>query len=220
MYFLTKSTYNINMIYIGTFIESTSIDTTTITTKCTIDTYTLFAQKICSIFNNKSQVLTTTDYVATPIKPTFKSKIPKSLSAPINNLITRKYKNPKTINKDAKIQITGTSFAKLDENEVNFCTNLEVAQNNSNNNDGNSVTMRAKFARLFLGLGTYVVTCGSDRSRKLIVDNRAKNILKNSKTCNDLSSNKKHNNNKLVDKSWLLLSSHNSLNSLDDVFTS
>lgn len=163
-----------------------------------IDTYTQFAQNICSIYNNPQFFFSNKSLNSS--KSTIRDKLPKSFSAPINYLTKRKTETAKKLE---PIEATNASFVKLD-NDI---------QLNINKQNENPVTVKEKISRLFLGLGTYIVTCGSAKSSKLVIANRLKN-MKNSRTTNDL------NNQKLVDKNWLLLSSHNSLNSLDEVFTS
>lgn len=130
-------------------------------------------------------------------------KIPKSLTAPINYLVNRNKSKPTytntEINNTKEEPTTGhTGFVQLDDNNHSLLKQHE----------GN-ITVKEKFSRLFLGLGTYIVTCGSANSRKLV--NAKRMNLRASKTSGTL-------NNKFVDKNWLLLSSHTSLNSLDDVF--
>ncbi len=212
---LSKKIYKTFAKQIGAdyFIESTCLETVGI--EKSIDTYTMFAQNICSIFNSaqflsSSKSLRIDDASSnSPRASTISDRIPKSLSAPINYLVNRR----KTIARPGNLQLPDASFSKLENNEASN----EVNNNNNNNltvlKADEKVPIKEKFSRLFLGLGTYIVTCGSARSRKLVLANRMKNI-RNTRTTNDLNSAQ------VVDKSWLLLSSHNSLNSLDDVFTS
>ena len=137
---------------------------------------------------------------------TIRKKIPKSLTAPVNYLVNRTKSKPAYINteitntKDEQTSVNNAGFVQLDDNNHSY----NMKQPSSN------MTVKEKFSRLFLGLGTYIVTCGSANSRKLA--NVKRMNLKASKTNGNL-------NNKFVDKNWLLLSSHTSLNSLDDVFT-
>ena len=80
-----------------------------------------------------------------------------------------------------------------------------------------SISIKKKFSQLFVGLGTYLVTCGTGKSRQLRFNNTAAYSKQNKTSIIKSKSN-------LVkkDKSWLLLSSEVSLNNLenDDVFLS
>jgi len=181
------------------FIKSTCLETTP--TEQSIETYTIFAQNICSIFNSiqlfsssKSIKIDETSN-SNALTSTIGNKIPKSLSAPINYFVKRK--------KITGIQSPKGSFEKLNNDHHN--------NNQSVLKASDKVPIKEKISRLFFGLGTYIVTCGSARSKKLVLANRMKNI-RNARTKNDI------NGGQFVDNSWLLLSSHNSLNSLDEVF--
>lgn len=198
------------------FIESTNVEKKTVAYK--INKYTLFTQNICSIFNNlqlqssnsslkqlsnSENTFPDSNFSKTKID-IIREKVPRSLTAPIDYLVKKKNSPNKilTDNFVPSVQETSATFTKLDND-----TQLNIKSDTTAN-----VSVKEKLSRLFLGLGTYIVTCGSANSRKLVIANRLKN-MKVSKTHNDL------NHNKLVDKSWLLLSSHNSLNSFDDAYT-
>lgn len=186
----------------GSFIKSSKTD---YKSPQTVNTYSLLTLSICSIFNNtqltesNSKSLDKSKGADEP--KAMLEKIPKSLSAPINYLIKRKKTEKNDVSENYNFnsnpdEPSDHAFTKLDDN---------AARQFDNN-----VSVKEKFSRLFLGFGTYIVTCGSSQSRKLVLANRLRS-MKHSRTHNDLNSN-------LVDKSWLLLSSHTSLNSLNDAY--
>ena len=160
-------------------------------------------------------------------KPKSKSKIPKSISAPIK--LIQNHKAKKLV--DPKV-VTLEAIGDQNEANLNQHTNSVVEDNlvDVNNNSNNTVTndlplnkndkldnfrpnetfsVKKKLSRFVIEVGTYVVTCGGSRSRKLV-------HLRELKNGNGGNGNI---NNRLLrkNKSWLLLSSSEmSLNSLDN----
>lgn len=175
------------------------------------------------------------------------SKLPKSISAPINLLMMKKMSsnNKIKINNNAedcdnsldnfslKNGHENTSFIENHQRQSKADESSKPVSNNLENNSGkqeeqnmtttNDLSIKDKLSRFAIGIGTYIVTCGSTRTRKLADLKKLKNehtfeIESSSSTVtrkNVSSKNVKKN------KSWLLLASELSLNNTenDDVFS-
>lgn len=121
-----------------------------------------------------------------------KQSIPKSISSPLGSFRIRKTKKESNeIKPLSSVYYENGSFVNIEETRTVPAVNQEKKSE--------PLTIRSKLSRLAIGIGTYVVTCGSNNSRRLA-------DLKNSKNSND-SSNKSGKKN----KSWLLLASETSL---------
>lgn len=121
-----------------------------------------------------------------------KQLIPKSISSPISSFRIRKSrKELNELKPLSSVYYENNSFVHIEENRT-------VPVINSGKTS-EPLTIKSKLSRLAIGIGTYVVTCGSNNSRRLA-------DLKNSKKSND-SNQKSYKKN----KSWLLLASETSL---------
>lgn len=138
--------------------------------------YEILVKNILSINNNKVN----------------KQLIPKSISAPLGSFRIRKAKKEShELKPISSVYYENSSFVNIEETRAATALNPEKKSE--------PLTIRSKLSRLAIGIGTFVVTCGSNNSRRLA-------DLKNSKNLKD-SNNKSCKKN----KSWLLLASETSL---------
>ncbi|CAF1081985.1 unnamed protein product [Brachionus calyciflorus] len=124
-----------------------------------------------------------------------KKIIPKSISAPISNLVSRKSRKEKMdLRPLNSVHFENKSILHLNEENITMPVIKSVKTTEP-------ISIKSKLSRLAIGLGTYIVTCGSNQSRRLadfkkMSNNKQKSIKKN--------------------KSWLLLASEMSLNNLEN----
>lgn len=137
---------------------------------------------------------------------TFKSKLPKSISAPISTLVNRRSR---------KLIDVVDKEANNNENElVKIGEPTPTIEN---------ISLKKKLSQLLTGLGTYVVTCGSKHKSRKLINNGGQPLPATAAAPVKSSPLRNHANNllKRKNKSWLLLGSDASLNSLtneDEVF--
>jgi len=160
-------------------------------TKNSIESYVNLSKSLCKCYMNKKSFTTISNESS-------KFVLPKQLTVPINFL-----KNKINLSKKDKNQII--AYEKHDSNNENVKLTL-------NNKLNETISLKNKFSQVFLGLGTYLVTCGTGKSRQLKI-NLNKKINNTTNTLVKSNLVKK-------DKSWLLLASEASLNNLenDEVF--
>lgn len=208
-------------------------------------------------FSKKNSVNSKINAYDKLIKMIFKSNnqstnaksISKSISAPIDfNALVKFDSKSKTINDN----LNNAIISEADNETYNLeteksTTTTNTTNNNNNNNNGNNngetnlvetnvtkkinnttdSSVKTKLSRLFIGIGTYVVTCGgTHKSRRLaelkyLKKNNGEILVNN----NESSKNNFDRSNKNIanlnrsfmrkKNSWLLLSSENSLNELD-----
>ena len=148
---------------------------------------------------------------------TFKSKLPKSISAPISTLVNRRSRK--------LIDVVDKENGANNENEgVKNGGGQDSSRFMEPSTTIENISLKKKLSQLLTGLGTYVVTCGSKhKSRKLINNNggQPKSAAPAAAIKNSPLRNQANNLLKRKNKSWLLLGSDASLNSLtneDEVF--
>lgn len=127
------------------------------------------------------------------------SRIPKSLSAPINLLVSRK-------SRKLEPNLELNEFQHDHPNAEENATAKKLIEIQSKSKE--TISIKSKLSRLAIGLGTYIVTCGSAQSRKLA----------DMKQLRDTNQTENKQSKKLIkkNKSWLLLASEISLNTLDN----
>lgn len=134
--------------------------------------------------------------------------LPKSMSAPINSLFSGKNKRKQLI--DYRFDAEQGDLVLVDETGEQKARLAPQQQQQQQLENGQNLTLKQKLSQFFVGFGTYIVTCGAHKAR--------------TKGNNNNNSNYSKNKNKLLilgkNKSWLLLGSEMSLNTLanDEVF--
>lgn len=173
-------------------------------TKNSIESYANLSKSICKCNMRKTSETNNSTNTNTNNNTKNKlNKLPRALTAPINYLATHRSRKPL----DEKKLTESVAFDKNDEKLT--ITKLKPETSN--------LTIKKKISQLFIGLGTYLVTCGTGKSRRLLLTNNNTNHRHHQSKINIIKSKT---NLIKKDKSWLLLSSEVSLNNLenDDVF--
>ena len=199
----------------GNFLQSTNYDDQlnlynnqidvqpdeVIKTKETLDSYDSFI-KLVYKFNSSKQKPIKDENISSSLNvgKSKTSKLKRSLTTPISFINHHRNKRKNEIELKENDLISESKETNLNRTEENLTM--------KNSKTSENFTMKKKLSHFFIGIGTYLVTCGSSQSRKLA----------NVKKLNDKSNKSSMLKNK--DKSWLLLSSDISINTLenDEVF--